>query len=218
MYQPPAFREERIETLHGLMRAHPLATLVCAGPDGIEAHHLPLLLDGNVSEDSKFGALSGHFAKANPLRQALESAPDGLPVIAIFHGPEHYISPAWYPSKQIDGKVVPTWNYTVVHAHGVLRPMADADRLRAHLDDLSASQEAGRPEPWAPSDAPAKFIANMMKGIIGFDFEIARLDGKWKLGQNRDDADRAGMLRGLAGEEADAGAAELAAVTRAETL
>ena len=182
MYQPPAFREDRIDILHNLMLAHPLATLVCSGPDGIEANHIPLLLDDN---DGGFGSLSSHFAKTNPLLSALQSAGDELPVLAIFHGPQHYISPAWYPSKQIDGKAVPTWNYAVVHAHSVLRPMADADRLRAHLDALSAKHEAGRAEPWATSDAPGEFFAKMMKGIVGFEIEIGRLEGKPKLGQNR---------------------------------
>ncbi len=158
MYQPPAFREERVDVLHGLMRAHPLATLVSAGTGGIQANHLPLLLD---NEDGEFGALSGHFAKANPLLQSLKEAGDGLQVLAIFHGPQHYISPAWYPSKQVDGKAVPTWNYAVVHAHGVLCPMADAARLRAHLDALSKTHEAGRAEPWAISDAPDEFLSRI---------------------------------------------------------
>ena len=208
MYQPPAFREERVEILHDFMRNHPLAVLVSPGPDGFEANPLPLLL---AAQEGKFGLLSGHFAKANPLLQALEKAEDGLQVVAIFHGPQHYISPAWYPSKQVDGKAVPTWNYAAVHAHGVLRPLADAERLRAHLDALSDTHEAGRAEPWATADAPAEFLSRMMKGITGFDITIERLEGKWKLGQNRDAADRAGIRNGLAGE-ARAGAAELAAI------
>lgn len=208
MYQPPAFREERVEVLHDFMCEHPLATLVSSGPGGFEANHLPLLLAG---QEDKFGSLGGHFSKANPLLQALEEAEDGLQVLAIFHGPQHYISPAWYPSKQVDGKTVPTWNYAVVHAHGVLRPMAGAERLRAHLDALSDAHEAGRAEPWATSDAPADFLAKQMKGIVGFEIAIERLEGKWKLGQNRDAADRAGIRNGLAGE-ARTGAAELAAI------
>ncbi len=208
MYQPPAFREERVEALHALMRAHPLATLVISGPTGIEANHLPLLLDEGNSD---WGRLSGHFAKGNPLLRALEEARSGLPALAIFHGPAHYVSPSWYPSKQQHGKAVPTWNYAVVHAHGVLRPMEKGESLRAHLDALVAGQEAGRSPPWSPEDAPVEFIAKMMKGIVGFNFEIDRLEGKWKLGQNRSAEDRAGVIRGLAGEE-DAGAADLAAM------
>ena len=208
MYQPPAFREVRVEALHALMRAHPLATLVISGPTGIEANHLPLLLHDRGSGDA---CLSGHFANGNPLLRALEEARGGLPALAVFHGPEHYVSPSWYPSKQQHGKAVPTWNYAVVHAHGVLRPMEKGESLRAHLDALVAGQEAGRSPPWSPKDAPVEFIAKMMKGIVGFNFEIDRLEGKWKLGQNRSAEDRAGVIRGLAGEE-DAGAADLAAM------
>lgn len=133
MYQPPAFREEHIEILHALMRAQPLATLVCAGPGALEANHLPLLLnDGG----SKLGRLSGHFSKANALLKALENAGNALPVLAIFHRAQHYISPGWYPSKKHDGKAVPTWNYAVVHAHGVLCPMVDARALRGDLGEI----------------------------------------------------------------------------------
>ena len=208
MYQPPAFREGRVAALHALMRAHPFATLVISGAAGIEANHLPLLLNEGGSER---GRLSGHFAKPNPLLRAVQQAAGALPVLAIFHGPAHYISPGWYPSKSNGGKVVPTWNYTVVHAHGVLRPMQGGETLRAHLDALSAAQEAGRSPPWSPADAPADFIAKMMKGIVGFDIEIDRLEGKFKLGQNRSAEDRAGAVRGLSGERSTV-AADLAAL------
>jgi transcriptional regulator len=212
MYQPPAFREERIDILHALMRAHPFATLIISAASGIEANHLPLLL-GERSAGQV--GLSGHFSKGNPLLRAFEESGDGLPALAIFHGPEHYISPGWYPSKAADGKAVPTWNYTVVHAHGVLRAMQDPARLRAHLDALTAGQETGRSPPWSPTDAPEDYLASMMKGIVGFNMEIERLEGKWKLGQNRSAEDCAGVFRGLAGEDS-AGAAELAAVTPTE--
>ncbi|MDP6589752.1 MAG: FMN-binding negative transcriptional regulator [Alphaproteobacteria bacterium] len=213
MYQPPAFREQRAETLHALMRGHPLATLVISGAAGIEANHMPLLLH---EEDSGTARLSGHMAKANPLARALlETAGGTLPALAIFHGPEHYISPGWYPSKAAEGKAVPTWNFAVVHAHGVLRAMADEASLRAHLDALSAAHEAGRTPPWSPADAPADFIAAQIKGITGFDIEISRLEGKFKLGQNRSAEDRAGIVRGLEGED-DAEAARLAAMTPVE--
>ena len=208
MYQPPAFREERVEALHALMRAHPFATLVISGADGIEANHLPLLLNDGGAGNTH---LSGHFAKANPLLKALQDASRTLAVLAIFHGPEHYISPGWYPSKATDGKVVPTWNFAVVHAHGVLRAMADDEALRAHLDALSATHEAGRTPPWSPADAPDDFLASMMKGIVGFNIDIERLEGKFKLSQNRSAEDRAGALRGLAGEQGTV-AADLAAL------
>jgi transcriptional regulator len=206
MYQPPAFREERLEVMHALMRAHPFATLVVCGADGIEANHIPLLLN---APDGGKGILSGHFAKGNPLNATLAQADGSLPALAIFHGPQHYISPSWYPSKKADGKAVPTWNYATVHAHGILRAMAGEEELRAHLDALSAQQEAERADPWAPSDAPADFLARQMKGITGFNVEIARLEGKWKLGQNHPPENRAGLVEGLRGET-DAEAAPLA--------
>ena len=209
MYLQPAFREERPEALHALMRSHPLATLVVAGAAGIEANHLPLLLDEGGAANARLG---GHISKRSPLALALEAAPGGLAALAIFHGPEHYISPGWYPSKAAEGKAVPTWNYAVVHAHGVLRPMQDEAGLRTHLEALTAAHEAGRTPPWSLADAPADFIAELMKGVAGLDIEITRLEGKWKLGQNRGAEDRAGIHRGLAGE-ARAGAAELAAMT-----
>ncbi len=221
MYQPPAFREERVEVLHALMRAHPFATLIISPATGIEANHLPLLLDDGGAGQT---GLSGHFSKGNPLLRALQESDGGLPALAIFHGPEHYISPGWYPSKAADGgKAVPTWNYAVVHAHGVLRAMTDPASLRAHLDALSAGQEAGRSPPWSPADAPEDYLASMMKGIVGFNMEIDRLEGKLKLGQNRSAEDRAGVIRGLASEASEAseaskesaGAAELAAMTAA---
>ena len=213
MYQPPAFREKRVEVLHALMRAHPFATLIISTASGIEANHLPLLLGDRGAGQA---GLSGHFSKGNPLLRAFEESSGGLPALAIFHGPEHYISPGWYPSKAADGKAVPTWNYAVVHAHGVLCAMQDPARLRAHLDALSAGQESGRSPPWSPADAPEDYLASMMKGIVGFNMEIERLEGKWKLGQNRSAEDRAGVIRGLAGE-AHAGAAELAAMTSTMT-
>lgn len=212
MYQPPAFREERVEVLHALMRAHPFATLIISPASGIEANHLPLLLDDGGAGQT---GLSGHFSKGNPLLRALQESGGELPALAIFHGPEHYISPAWYPSKAADGKAVPTWNYAVVHAHGVLRAMTNPASLRAHLDALSAGQEAGRSPPWSPADAPADYLASMMKGIVGFDIEIDRLEGKFKLGQNHTAENRAGLVRGLMDED-DADATRVADMTSVE--
>jgi len=209
MYLQPAFRQDNVDALHALMRGRPLATLVVAGGTGIEANHLPLLLDDGGAAKAR---LSGHISKRSPLANALQEAPDGLAALAIFHGPEHYISPGWYPSKATEGKAVPTWNYAVVHAHGVLRPMQDETSLRAHLEALTAAHEAGRTPPWSLADAPADFIAELIAGVAGFDIEISRLEGKFKLGQNRGAEDRAGIHRGLEGE-GRAGAAELAAMT-----
>ena len=145
-------------------------------------------------EDAANGVLCGHVARANPLWQTFDRRAQAL---AIFHGPHQYITPSWYPSKAAHGKVVPTWNYAVVHAYGRLSVYHDAERLRAHVDSLTASQEAGRDQPWALTDAPAAFIAGMVEGIVGFELPVDRLVGKWKMSQNRTAADRAGVVDGL---------------------
>ena len=191
MYQPPAFREDRVEIMHDLMRAQPFATLVTVGPHGMTANHLPLIL---LAGGSERGILQGHVARPNPVWNDVDPSVDAL---AIFHGPHHYVSPSWYPSKAVHGKVVPTWNYAVVHAYGPLRAIEDADWLVTHLKALTAQQESGRDTPWEVGDAPADFIDRMVGGIVGFEIEIARLEGKQKMSQNRDEADRAGVICGL---------------------
>ena len=191
MYQSPHFREDRLEVIHGLMRAHPLATLVSFDGDGVSANHLPLVLHTDVSER---GTLRGHVAKANPFWKNVDAS---VEVLAIFQGPHHYISPAWYPSKKEHGKVVPTWNYAVVHAYGPVSVFHDADWLFEHLQALTSRQEADRDHPWAVTDAPAGYVARMLKGIVGFEFPITRMDGKWKFSQNRAEKDREGVVQGL---------------------
>ena len=191
MYVPPAFREEDTETLHAAMRAVRLPVLVGTGPDGLIASHVPMLLDPDAGE---FGTLYGHLAKANPHVRATG------PALAIFQGPEAYITPSWYASKQVDHKVVPTWNYVAVHASGTVEWFDDPPRLLDLVTQLTEREEAGRTLPWAVSDAPKDFIAGMLKGFVGFALPIAKLEGKWKMSQNRPPADRAGVVGGLEAE------------------
>jgi transcriptional regulator len=181
MYVPDHFREDRPEVLHDAMRRIGFATLVT---QGLEANHLPML----VGE----GVLRGHVARANPVWK--QGSGDAL---AIFLGPHAYVSPNWYPSKAETGKAVPTWNYLTAHARGTITWIQDADWLRAHVGALSETHEAGRAEPWAIGDAPASYVDGLLRAIVGFELTIAKLEGKWKLSQNRDAADRAGVREGL---------------------
>ncbi|WP_026872812.1 FMN-binding negative transcriptional regulator [Inquilinus limosus] len=197
MYVPPAFREDRIEILHAAMREAGLATLVSLGADGLVASHVPMLLDEKAGPN---GTLYGHLAKANP--HAAGGAP-GVEALAIFHGPEAYITPSWYETKRQTGKVVPTWNYVAIHASGPLEMFDDADRLLDLVTRLTRRHEGGRAVPWAVSDAPEEFIRAQLKGIVGFALPIARLEGKWKMSQNRPAADRRGVAEGLRGEGKD---------------
>jgi transcriptional regulator len=185
MYVPDHFREDRPEVLRGAMRRIGFATLVTSDSQGrLEANHLPMLAGDNV--------LRGHVARANPVwKQGSGEA------LAIFLGPHAYVSPNWYPSKAETGKAVPTWNYITVHARGTIAWMQDGDWLRAHVGALSARHEAGRENPWAITDAPTSYIDSMLRAIVGFELTIAKLEGKWKLTQNRDAADRAGVREGL---------------------
>ena len=181
MYVPDHFREDRPEILHDAVRRIGFATLVT---QGLDANHLPMLLDGNV--------LRGHVARANPVWKAGSGE-----ALAIFLGPHAYVSPNWYPSKAETGKAVPTWNYITVHARGAITWVQDPDWLRAHVGALSAAHEAGRDQPWAVTDAPASYVDAMVRAIVGFELTIAKLEGKYKLSQNRDPADHDGARDGL---------------------
>jgi transcriptional regulator len=192
MYLPPLFKEEDPDVLRRLMAAHPLAALVTYGPDGLTANHLPFLLD---PDSGSMGTLRGHLARANPQWPSFQ--PD-VEALAIFQGPHAYISPNWYPTKQETGRAVPTWNYAVVHVWGRLRVYSDAARLRTFLDALTATHEAGQPEPWKPSDAPAGYIDGLLKGIVGIELAITRWEGKWKVSQNQPEVNREGAAEGLA--------------------
>ncbi|HEY2009105.1 MAG TPA: FMN-binding negative transcriptional regulator [Rhizomicrobium sp.] len=191
MYIPDHFREARPEVLHDAIRLIGFATLVTHDVQGgLEANHLPMLLESNV--------LRGHVARANPVWKAGEGE-----ALAIFLGPHAYVSPSWYPSKAETGKAVPTWNYITVHAKGRIRWLQDADWLRAHVTRLSETHESPRPEPWTIDEAPQSYIAAMLKGIVGFELEIAELEGKYKLTQNREEADREAVRDAYAREGRD---------------
>ncbi|MCX7174788.1 MAG: FMN-binding negative transcriptional regulator [Proteobacteria bacterium] len=194
MYVPAHFEETRIEVLAALMRTHPLATLVTTSGDGLAANHIPMEYD---PLPAPYGTLRGHVARANPVWREPSGATLAL---AIFQGPDAYISPAWYPSKAEAGKAVPTWNYAVVHAHGPLSFFDDEQRLRALVGALTDRHEAGRPHPWQVTDAPEDYIEKMLKAIVGIEMPVARLVGKWKLSQNRSAPDRAGVISGLNAE------------------
>ena len=179
MYIPPHFEQADIEVMHELIRNRPFATLVTLGSDGINANHIPLHL---VPEPKPFGVLRGHVARSNPIWRDLASDVDTL---AIFHGPDAYISPSWYATKQETGKVVPTWNYAVVHAYGSLRIIDDASWVRSQMEDLTTYHEAAFPVPWALSDAPGDFTKKLIETVIGIEMVITRLSGKWKVSQNQ---------------------------------
>ena len=202
MYDVAAFREQRVEVLHALIQAHPLATLVMQTADGLEANHIPLLID---AQPAPYGTLRGHVARANPLWKHVQGDAD---VLAVFHGAQGYITPSWYASKAEHGKVVPTWNYAVVHAHGPLIVHDDAAWLRSLVTQLTDTQESHREQPWRVTDAPAEYVDSMLKVIVGIEIPIRRLQGKWKMSQNRLPQDRASVLEHLA-SNADAASAAM---------
>lgn len=194
MYLPTQFKEERIEVLHDAIRQARLGTLVTLGPDGLEASHVPMLVDPAPAPN---GRLRGHIARANGQWRA--PAKD-VQALAMFLGPHAYITPSWYATKQQTGKVVPTWNYVAVHAYGPVTFFDDPERLRAIVTDLTAAHEKPRAEPWAVGDAPDEFVRAQLKEFIGFELPIARIEGKWKMSQNRPVEDRNGVVAGLAKE------------------
>jgi transcriptional regulator len=194
MYQPPHFREDRIEVQHDLIRDHPLGLLITAGEGGLMANPIPFLLD---SEAAGLGVLRCHLARPNPQWRELLGVEECM---AIFQGPQSYIAPSWYPTKRETGKVVPTWNYVTVHVWGRPTVIEDAAWLRSQLDGLTALQEGRRAAPWSVSDAPDDYVTAQMKGIVGVEIPISRIEGKWKVSQNRPENDRIGVVNGLNGE------------------
>ncbi|KAF0862077.1 FMN-binding negative transcriptional regulator [Pseudomonas sp. LD120] len=192
MYQPRAFIDEDLPRLHGVIQDCRLATLVTWGALGLQASHLPLLLDPGQGAN---GTLYGHLAKANP--QCAELA-CGAEALVIFTGEDAYVSPSFYPSKNAHGKVVPTWNYVAVHAYGQPDVFTDPQRLLNVVEGLTQRHEAGRPQPWNVTDAPADYLDGMLRAIVGFALPIHRLEGKRKLSQNRNAEDIAGVREGLA--------------------
>ncbi len=188
MYTPPFFGKEDTAALHAAMAGAGLAPLITTG---LEASHVPMLLDADAGPN---GTLYGHLARAN--RQWERASPSEL-ALAVFLGPDSYVSPGWYPSKAQTGKVVPTWNYVAIHAHGPVRFFDGASALHGLVSKLTARHENGRDQPWNVDDAPADFTQAQLKAIVGFALSIERLEGKWKMSQNRSAADRAGVVSAL---------------------
>jgi transcriptional regulator len=193
MYIPKLHEETDLGVLHALMRAHPLGTWATQGDGEIIVNHVPFVLDPSRGP---YGLLRCHVARANGAWQLFSKT---VPSVVVFHGPNAYVSPSWYPSKQDDGRVVPTWNYTVVHAHGIPAIVEDQAQLIRHLTELTASHEENQAVPWQLADAPAAFIEQMSRHIVGIEIPISRIFGKWKVSQNRSSADRVGVVAGLRG-------------------
>lgn len=199
MYVPPAYRETRADVLHALVRAHPLGTLVTAGAAGLTANLIPF----DLVETAGGMVLRAHLARANPQCEDLRA---GAETLVIFQGPEAYVTPSWYAAKAEHGRVVPTWNYAVVQVRGRPQVFDAPDWLAAQVGRLTEGHEAGRAHPWAVSDAPETFIAGQLRAIVGLEIPIERIEGKWKMSQNRSEADRSGVARGLRAEGAEAAA------------
>lgn len=199
MRQPPIFSESRVDVMHKLMIAHPFATVVSAATGILSADHVPLVLHHDEGER---GVLRGHVAISNPLFRETEGP---IEVLTVFQGPQTYVTPAWYASKKEHGKVVPTWNYVVVHARGSLSFTRDTPWLMRHLHDLTAQHESHRPAPWSVSDAPAGFVEKQLKALVGFEIMIHELQGTWKVSQNKSLPDWTGVRDGLSqSDDADA--------------
>lgn len=194
MYIPHAFRQTDIQTMQSLVQAHPLGMLITHGPDGLVASQIPFL----VYAEGECGILRAHIARVNPQWKALA---DTAECLIVFQGEHGYVSPSWYAGKAVDHKAVPTWNYVTVHAWGKPRITEDTAWLHRQLDDLTRSQEGRRARPWSLSDAPQDYIAGMIRGIVGIEITVTRLEGKWKLSQNRADPDRQGVIAGLRDNE-----------------
>ena len=207
MYLPKHFEETRVQVLHELIRAHPLGALVVLTAKGLDANHIPFEVDPDTAP---FGTLRGHIARANTLWRDFSRDVEAL---VIFQGPGTYVSPSWYPTKRETAKVVPTWNYAVVHAHGALRFIDDRAWLRAFVDKLTNRHEAERRDRWKITDAPPDYIDKQLGAIIGLEIPITRLIGKWKVSQNRPPQDRDGVVEGLL-QEGGHSAAAIAALVR----
>ncbi|HZW19779.1 FMN-binding negative transcriptional regulator [Noviherbaspirillum sp.] len=203
MYIPSQFDESRPEVLHALLRAHPLGTLVTLGASGLNANHIPFEFDAEQS------TLRAHIARANPLWKDFSPEVEAL---VVFQGAQSYISPGWYPTKEEDGRAVPTYNYMVAHAYGPLRVIDDAEWIRAQVQRLSERHETGQARPWKITDAPADYIDKLLKALVGIEIPVTKLAGKWKVSQNQPAANREGVVRGLREQGGDAALAMAAAV------
>ena len=197
MYRPPAFREDRPDVLHAAIRAYPLATLVTHGASGLAANLVPFTL---AAEPGDRGVLRTHLARANP---QLADLRDGVEALVIFQGPQAYVSPSWYPTKKEHGKVVPTWNYVIVQVWGTPKVVDDGDWLLAQISELTSTHESNRAQPWKVSDAPESYVAAQLRGIVGLEVPIARIEGKWKVSQNQPEQNQTGVIAGLRSEGFD---------------
>jgi len=198
MYQPSHFIENRPEVLHALVQSHPLATLVTLSAKGLDANHIPLML--RVEADGR-ATLVGHVARANPVWKDTDLS---VPVLAIFQGPQHYISPGWYATKAEHGKVVPTWNYAVVHAKGMLTVHDDATWIRSQMQQITTQQEAPMDNPWAVDDAPRDYTDKMISAVVGIEIVVDEWEGKWKVSQNQPPANQTTVREGLERQDTDA--------------
>lgn len=207
MYVPKHHEESDISVLHALMRSHPLSTWVTQGDGELLANHVPFLVDPACGE---FGTLIGHVARANRVWQSFSKTVNS---VVVFQGPQTYITPSWYPSKHAHGKAVPTWNYAVVHAHGLPRAIEDREWLLQHVNQLTNVHEAKQALPWKVADAPPEFTDKLLQSIVGIEIPITRLVGKWKVSQNRPEPDKLGVVAGLLARE-DAPSREMASLVK----
>jgi transcriptional regulator len=203
MYLPSHFEEKRPEVLHQLIREHPLGALVTLGREGLNANHVPFEFD---PEPAPFGTLRAHVARSNPVWQDFSKDVEAL---VVFQGAQAYISPSWYASKKEGGKVVPTYNYMVVHAYGAMRVIDDPAWVLGLVERLTDRHEAGRAGRWKVTDAPRDYIDKMLAAIVGIEIPVSKLIGKWKVSQNQPQANREGVVNGLR-EIGDDNAAEMA--------
>lgn len=207
MYIPKIHEESDRGVLHALIRSQSLATWVTQGDGELLINHIPFLLD---AERGEHGTLVAHVARANPVWRTFSKS---VASIVVFQGAQSYITPSWYPSKHEHGKAVPTWNYAVVHAHGVPQVMDDRDWLLRHVTQLSDLHESAQALPWSVSDAPPDYIDKMLGAIVGIEIPISKLEGKWKVSQNRPTADQLGTMAGLLGR-GDAQSRDMAALVK----
>jgi transcriptional regulator len=202
MYCPSLFREDRLDVLHAFIREHPLGLLISHGAGGLLANLLPFELKEGSSER---GMLKAHMARANPQWRELDSQA----VLVVFRGHDAYVSPSLYATKKETGKVVPTWNYTMVQARGIAKLCDRSEWLDEQIKSLTAGREAGRADPWAVTDAPREYVETQMKNIVGLEIEIATLEGKWKVSQNQPEANRRSVVAGFSADERTRDMAEL---------
>ena len=210
-YPSPSFREERVEVLHAAIRELAFGTLITNADDDFAVSHLPFEVD---AQPAPGGTLLGHIARYNPQWRDVDDR--GIPALVIFQGPHAYVSPSWYPGKRDDPRQVPTWDYIAVHARGTLRVFHDGARLHDLLRRLVERNESSRADPWKITDAPSNYLREQMRHIVGLELRIEKLEGRYKLSQNRDAADQEGARAGLSrGNERERAVAEAIAKTQA---